>query len=378
MISLKPKRGQDMSKKEKKSITGKIAALFSHPIAIEITVLAIWAGITWWTGLFSLPSKVDMLDGKIDNIETDIEGVKAEINEIDKQVGSLEQRVAKIEAKNDIYDEILINNTTLKLDGFSGISDEGISVSENETIATTSGKYTAKELQNQRIITSYQQDGYDIIFCGQYNENYHWDGLCVRNSYKSGRLAFAEYANYNDGVREYNEQLFPSDDASTWYYVNRIQKDNVNTGDTWLYRKTKDIIQKADIDAPEEKDLIYPDIYRGTLGDYFCHYHGDTSEGKYNDTTGEAYLLSYDEEGYIKTLYCGKFKAGQFEDTTGEAWYITRNKDTEYMYFKGAFKEGHPEGSGESENPVTMKTIENMTSDQPFSEELKWDMDHIK
>ena len=280
MISLKPKRGQDMSEKEKKNITGKIAAFFNHPIVAGVIVLIIGAIAGRCTGIFELPAKIDMINKSIDNLEADIEGIKADINEIDKQVGSLEQRVAKIEAKNDIYDEILINNTALRLDGFSGISDEGISVSENETIATTSGKYTAKELQNQRIITSYQQDGYDIIFCGQYNENYHWDGLCVRNSYKSGRLAFAEYANYNDGVREYNEQLFPSDDASTWYYVNRTQKDNVNTGDTWLYRKTKDIIQKADIDAPEEKDLIYPDIYRGTLGDYFCHYHGDTAEGK--------------------------------------------------------------------------------------------------
>ncbi len=99
MISLKPKRGQDMSEKEKKNITGKIAAFFNHPIVAGVIVLIIGAIAGRCIGIFELPAKIDMINKSIDNLEADIEGIKADINEIDKQVGSLEQRVAKIEAK---------------------------------------------------------------------------------------------------------------------------------------------------------------------------------------------------------------------------------------------------------------------------------------
>jgi len=395
VISLKPKRGQDMSKKQKEQKEQtKTAQDSTFKTSVKSSVIggvivaAIVALPGFFNGIMALPKRVDGIETRLDKIDNSLEKISDNLGGIDDRIDGLESRVSKLESNITAIEkamEFIMDNSSVYIGEGSSIIQNGIkaaslSLSDNDIIAVAASgkKYTAEELKNQRIITSYEQDGQLIVFCGQYNDSYHWEGNCILNAYKNNILTYAEAATYDDGRRTFNEQLMVDDDNKSIIYARRIQDDNVNSGDTWKYRKEKNIEKIINLDQPRERDLIVPDFYLSNLGDYFCHYHGDTSEGKYNDTTGEAYLLSYDEEGYIKTLYCGKFKDGQFEDTTGEAWYITRNKDTEYMYFKGAFKEGHPEGSGESENPVTMKTIENMTSDQPFSEELKWDMDHIK
>lgn len=48
-------------------------------------------------------------------------------------------------------------------------------------------------------------------------------------------------------------------------------------------------------------------------------YHGNTSNGYYNDDTGNAYLVQYNNSNTVKTLYCGNFKDGVFNDNTGNA-----------------------------------------------------------
>ena len=91
------------------------------------------------------------------------------------------------------------------------------------------------------------------------------------------------------------------------------------------------------------------------------YYAGETSDGLYNDTTGNAYLVKYFENGLTKTIYKGNFVDGQFNDETGKAWYIVKEEDTEYMYYKGIFHNGSPEiKTGEFKNSITLEFIGNI------------------
>ena len=382
MLLFMNKRGQDMSKGKRLK---KVSNFFKHPIPAGVIVLFIWAIISSAQGLFKLPDRVENIEkdieeinGRLDSLEADMKDTKEKVSNIDNRVSSLEGRLSAIEnTVNFIMDNsaIYIGEGSRAIQTSIGTSTLSVKDADIIAVSATGREYTAKELQNKRIITSYTQDGYEVIFCGQYNEKYHWHGVCVRNSYKDGALAFAEVATYDDGKRTYNDQLFP--DGDTFVYARRIQDGNINIGDSWKYKKTSDIKQEIAYDEPEEKDLIIPEIYIKSLPEYISHYHGDTSDGQYNDDTGEAYLVTY-KDGYVRTLYSGRFKNGQFEDSTGEAWYITIDDGTEYMYFKGRFTGGHPAGDGEKENPVTAETVERVTSGRTFTDKLTWNMAHIK
>lgn len=49
------------------------------------------------------------------------------------------------------------------------------------------------------------------------------------------------------------------------------------------------------------------------------YYVGNTSDSKYNDDTGNAYLIKFDESGNVITLYTGRFRNGQLHDESGDA-----------------------------------------------------------
>ncbi len=393
MLLLELERGQDMGKdkKEKKS-QNDIKKFLNHPIVSNsiggLIVAVVLAGLSYANGFMALPKRVDAIEERMNKIDDRLDKIDGRIDKLDDKLDSIDSRVSVLEGKVETLEkamELFIDNSSIYIGEGSSIIQSGIttaslSVKDNDIIAvSTSGKeYTAKELQNQRIITTYNQDGQEIIFCGQYNEKYHWTGSCIINAYKNGILTYAEVATYDDGKRTFNEQLFASDDNKTWIYVRRIQDGDINSGDTWKYEKKKDIEKTVNYNNPNERDLIIPGIFTNTLPDYISHYHGDTSESLYNDTSGEAYLLIYDDRGYIKTLYSGRFKDGQFDDDTGEAWYITRNKNTEYMYYKGTFKAGQPGNDKDKENPLSMETFEKVTGHFTCTDEMRWDMAHIE
>ena len=102
-------------------------------------------------------------------------------------------------------------------------------------------------------------------------------------------------------------------------------------------------------------------------------YHGNTADGKYNDNTGEAYEVIYNEDGTVKTLYTGGFKDGTFNDDTGNAWDITYFAQSGYYYYNtGIFRNGNAvEKSGE---PISVEQIEKILSESmiKIDTELKW------
>jgi hypothetical protein len=52
------------------------------------------------------------------------------------------------------------------------------------------------------------------------------------------------------------------------------------------------------------------------------YYYGFSKSEKYNDSTGNAYLIKYDTDGTVLSLYKGQFLEGQPSDKTGQAFSI--------------------------------------------------------
>lgn len=55
------------------------------------------------------------------------------------------------------------------------------------------------------------------------------------------------------------------------------------------------------------------------------YYRGNTSNGIYNDNTGEAYLVRYNEDGTVKVLYKGIIRKGNHADSK-KIDYVTREQ----------------------------------------------------
>lgn len=102
---------------------------------------------------------------------------------------------------------------------------------------------------------------------------------------------------------------------------------------------------------------------------YYC---GNTFEGKYNDDSGRAYEIIFNEDKTVKTLYVGQFANGTFNDSTGKAWDISFSvEDNVYVYNKGTFMNGRTaEGKHKI---VSVAEIENIISGYDFGIELKWE-----
>ena len=300
-----------------------------------------------------------------DVIRKDLSGVASSAITL-KAEGLLTENIRDQEVKNlmDIY-----------------LSEPSQSPEEIIAIGSDGTPYKAYTLYNTRVILGYKENGQDIIFAGQINENNHWDGRCVFNVFENGEFVIATEVNYDDGERLYYEQLYPKGDE--WAYSERYSHEDSNSGDTWTYSKEKDISFHVNINEPREEELIVPKEFIIPMGKNLTgHYHGDTANGLYNDESDQSYSITYDDKGFVKTVYKGRFVNGVYNDTTGNAWYITRESyskaDINYQYYKGDFRDGHPVPENERkknavfDEKITLDEAERIVNVETFSGEIKW------
>lgn len=109
----------------------------------------------------------------------------------------------------------------------------------------------------------------------------------------------------------------------------------------------------------------------GTLKNY---YKGNTSDGRYNDNTGNAYLVCYDDQGYVLSLYIGQFKNGKYDDMSGNAIEVvfdSSNNINRYFFYKGKFKNG---GRVNDENIeyVSIEQLQVLLKNIEFECSLDW------
>lgn len=218
-----------------------------------------------------------------------------------------------------------------------------IRFSENKTVAidaSTGEKVTISDMSNQKVFCIYQDGNQEILFYGQLTEGGQWDGECLINVYENDILMNITDSVYEDGILKSYKQVtsFVNNRGITvWSVAYRtIVDEGISSGESYTYYKIEDYSKR--FNTAKEEDLIRVEDFRRE----YCtipegYYYGRTSGGYYNDITGESYNIKYFEDGKIRVLYVGNFINGEYCDSSGNAWYITKEKNTQYMYFTGKF-----------------------------------------
>lgn len=328
---------------------------------IVVAFLLFIAGWIW--GIFKLPDKVESIEKNIGKIDTNIEIINSDIESergrIDNIFTTMALSNTKVIYPTDVATSALPNEIEeFKLETYASApiwSSSGIVAKELKS----GREYNAEELVGKKILIPYKENNQEVYFWGQYNEKLQWDGDCLINVYLDGNLIISSLGTFDNGNRVKYEQIFVED--SEWIYAKRVTDGQINSGDTWKYDKTVNYSQKIAFENPSEDDMVRPDILNNVLNErLIARYHGSTSNGKYNDESGNAYFIAFNDDNSVRTLYHGNFKDGKFSDKTGNAWYITCAENTDYMYFMGEFENNTALKNGEYyfENPVKRETLD--------------------
>lgn len=245
----------------------------------------------------------------------------------------------------------------------------------------TQEEYTLDQLMEQKVLLYYTDDGEDVFFYGQFDDEGYYTGECTTNIYENGDLKLITSANYSRGEMLSFVKVFPTTTkggVDVWAISDRVVDKEYSNGETWYYVHNFPYQQNFDSNNVIESDIISAQEFLSNcdavLEGYYC---GNTSGGQFNDDTGTACLVKYFEDGTVRTLYVGKIKNGDFEDTSGNAWMIGKKdiNQANYSYYKGPFINGKS-----SENPqywtesVSQDWIDEYLQDMTFNCNLLWSL----
>lgn len=386
-------RSENMAADRKKKIQKKIKKMLAHPVVAPVgtaMILGIYATVS---GFLKLPSMVNELsvniekmsgrlgtvESRLTKLETQVEGLDSSLESLEERVGRLENYHMQVAAVAQVTEPMRYSKSE------SSIAE--LSCDRNGIIAidiNTKKEYTCDDLENENVILTYEENENDIVFYGRYNENNHWDGKCLINSYENGKLVAVMEANYDNGKMLAYRQVSTykkTNEIELWSVSNRVLEGDSNTGITETFVKRDDYnkeFQVLDYNALVWVDDIKAEVCKTREG----YYYGQTSNGYYNDDTGKAYSVKFFEDGTVKLVYNGKFRNGQFDDNTGSAWQIAREEDTNYMYYKGEFKNGvanEKVTKDNFKNNLTQEEIDNYikSSNIEFGCKLVWSLQKL-
>lgn len=357
-------------------------------------------------GAFAL--NVYSIPEDISDMQTDIKGIESDITRIEKLITDETNNRVNIDTQiqSDIgqvreqISQFAINmamRPTTESQGAitQGYNDWGSPYanpnSSNQLKATTliaysestNTQYSAQQLADLKLFLPYWSGNQEVYFYGAFNENGQWTGNCITNVYENNKLTLITDAIYDNGKLLQCKQIFAytlKNGQDVWAFADRTQEDGFSSGVTWLYERTPENEYKKDymLDEATINCIFTGAQFREKISSHLCaFYHGNISDGFFNDETGDAYMVYFFEDGTVRLLYSGNFKDGTFNDSTGNAWYIVKEKDTDYMYAKGSFKNGKLQRSTVTEKgppPLSLEDIKGyMTQrnfDFPFV--LKW------
>lgn len=227
--------------------------------------------------------------------------------------------------------------------------------------------YTAEDFYNVPIITSYKDGDNDVYFYGKYNENGNWNGTCILNAYNGDNLVSVFEGVYSDGVLFSYKRISDEKDG-TWLVTDRIKQKNYNIGKTWVYSKTDDFVKEFNAENVKEKQILTINKFFNSINErLLSYYKGNTSRGLYNDSTGDAYLIKYKDDGNVDYLYVGGMEDGQPNDDTGNAWCISWGYANDgYHYFKGKFQNNNHAKTKDFLKPMTQEEIKEKVNQDDF------------
>lgn len=307
-------------------------------------------------------SKFDKLNDKlneclkkdeISNLTTDVsemreylysdDGVKDQLGEFSDKMDKVTNLLNITAIKADVTTEEYIRSNVSIVD--NDISNSTSSISPDTCIGTDSdGKvYIAKNLIDQTILLTYTEDDKEIYFLGQYNKNYHWNGYCVINTYDAdGKLNGINESNFDDGNRLDYESYYLSDKQNEWIYTDRDCKKETNEGISIRYKSNFSKQKNFTATNVRVSDLIYIESMKEYDNkEILSYYMGKTSNGVYNDDSGNAYLVRYNSEGFVSVYYKGNFKDGDFEDENAIEIVLDESDNiNKYFLYNGGFTRG--------------------------------------
>lgn len=234
--------------------------------------------------------------------------------------------------------------------------------------------YLAEDMVNQTILLTYTENSQEVYFVGQFDEEYHWNGNCIINVYnQDNSLSIITEAYYESGTLIDYKQIFPEN--SHWVYSERKKVNKANEGKTYVYSWDYKQIKNFTLTNVKSDDIYtaanFAEKIDGTLKNY---YKGNTSDGRYNDNTGNAYLVCYDDQGYVLSLYIGQFKNGKYDDMSGNAIEVvfdSSNNINRYFFYKGKFKNGS-RVNDENIEYVSIEQLQVLLKNIEFECSLDW------
>lgn len=372
--------------------------LTKYPIwSIIISVFASQLA-TYFISFAKMPMSVQQLiDEKIAIAieKNDTDNNSSEKNDTDDQdnqnVSNKNALVEQVAGNYTMY-ETTKTNIRIKKDIIQLLSFNALSATienplwNNEEIVAEdingNNEYTAKEIIGKRVLIPYTDDKYQMIFYGQYNEKYHWDGNCVINTYEDGKLYLITNNKYKDGelikydqiIQDTHENDNTHEVEKRWVIANRIKNDDYNSGISKTYSRIDDYTMEFDFKDANVNNVLTFKKFRKKIENsdkiyqtgYYC---GNTANGSYNDDSGDAFLITFDENHKIKMVYQGEFVDGYPE--SNDAWEIVRD-NIGYFYYKGPFEYGK-RGDEEREKPyLSQKEINTYVSDIDYNFKNAW------
>ncbi len=331
--------------KDRVKLVKKSEKTFIKPISIFLAgcIATIVIGMAL-PNVFVLPSKVSNLEGKTQEIEDDVKNISSKI---DTLIGSYEMYTGINLLTVSLHPSDSFGKAISQLN--NGIEVTLLSDIIVGTDAITGQEYVMEDLVGQKILTSYVDDGMNVLFYGQYNKNGKWDGECLLNSYEETSqgniLRFIRESTYENGQSISSKQVYThmveKGTKKVWNISDRILNGEISIGDTCLYNKNADKIMNFSIDECLPKDMVTVEQFREEVAlNPYGYYFGNISDGLYNDNTGNAFYISFFTNGRIRSIYSGNFKNGTFNDSTGNAWFLYKEKDDPYYTYRGGHFKG--------------------------------------
>lgn len=373
-------------------VSGIVAGLV-YTILLSIGAFAL--------NLYSIPGSISDIQGDISDIRTEINGLKGDVSNIKKMI--MDETNNRVSIDTQIQGQIsqLVltmvmrptpESQTAITAGYNGWGRPYADASSSNRLEattlvayskSTNVKYSAQQLSDLRLLLPYTSGGQEVYFYGAFDKDGQWNGNCITNVYENDKLTLITDAEYENGKLLRCKQIFAytlKSGQDVWAFADRVQEDGFSSGVTWLYERTPEnqFVKDFTLDEVTVDDVFTGDQFRERIDDRLCaFYHGNNSDGYFNDDTGTAYMVHFFKDGTVRLLYSGNFKNGAFDDDTGNAWYIVKAENTDYMYVKGYFKNGRLQDSEMIESgppPLSMEDIERYISQREFAFpfELKW------
>lgn len=357
----------------------------THPNICSFIVIAIIGGLLTIGGVF-LKKIISDFDQKINKLSEDYDKLvsKDSFNETNDRLSKVEdllrengEDIAALKGSNSNVKTYYSDNLSIKQyssDPTHMYASIPI-VTKNLLFKDSRGEeYKGSQLVNNMMVIAYSENDTDVYFLGRYNEYYHWDGYCIVNAYNSkGELLSVCESEFDDGKRLNYISFYR--DSDNYVYTNRIVKRKSNSGISIIlsgegHKKRTFFSSQVGIN-----DILHVSDYINSLDErhIVSIYVGDTSHGKYNDLSGNAYHVELDTDGKVILLYHGKVKDGFADDDTGKAYSIAYSKRAKKYYYNynTNFKNGFAENK--STKPLSKKKLKELTDNININGfELKW------